>query len=143
MIVTSLEEALRSAQPTSDETLYCIIHLPPSAITAAAGIVAQIGEPFLALTVDEQEVTLVAHADAWDLIALRLPDAEVSPDWRLITFDATLDHSMVGFMARISTTLAEAGVSIYALSAYRRDHLLVKAAQFDAAFAALTKLANS
>ena len=142
MTITSLEEALLQAQPTSDETLYCIIHLPPSAITAAAGIVAQIGEPFLAMTVDGQEVTLVTQADSWDAIARRLPDAEVSSDWRLITFDAALDQSLVGFMARISTVLAEAGVSIYALSAYRRDHLLVKAAQFDTAWAALSNLAN-
>jgi hypothetical protein len=142
MGITSLEEALRKALPTTDQQLYCIIHLPTTAITAAAGMVAQIGEPFLAMIADSHEVTLVAHADAHEAIQDRLPDAQVSLDWRLITFDAVLDHSLTGFLANVATALGEATVSVFALSAYERDHILVPADQFEIAWDTLNKLAG-
>jgi hypothetical protein len=142
MEISNLHEALRQARPVTDEQAYCVIHLPASAITAAAGVAAQIGEPFLALVADHHEVTLVAHADAYQAIQRRLPDTKASLDWRLITFDAVLDQSLVGFLAAIAAALAEAGVSLFALSAYERDHILVKADQFDTAWAVLEKLAG-
>jgi len=45
----------------------------------------------------------------------------------LITFDIVLELSIVGYLAAFSARLAEAGVSIYALSTFLRDHVLVKA----------------
>jgi hypothetical protein len=41
---------------------------------------------------------------------------------------------LIGFMALVSRFLAEAGVSILALSAFERDHILVPAAQFQTAW---------
>ena len=45
--------------------------------------------------------------------------------FRLITFNIVLDLSIVGFMAAVSKKLAEAGISIYAISTFLRDHILV------------------
>ena len=45
--------------------------------------------------------------------------------FRLITFNIVLDLSIVGFMAVVSRRLADEGVSIYVLSTYLRDHILV------------------
>lgn len=138
MGISNLAEALQQANPISDGQLYRVLHLPAQAITAAAGIAAQTGEPFLAVIADRHEVTLVAPAESVEDLARRLPAVKSSRDWRLITFDAVLDQSLVGFLAAISATLAEAGVSIFALSAYERDHILVPSDQFEAAWAALT-----
>jgi hypothetical protein len=71
------------------------------------------------------------------------PDAEISSGWRLITFDVVLEHNLVGFMAAVSRELANVGVSIFALSAFERDHILVQEAQFATAWAVLSALCSA
>jgi hypothetical protein len=137
----TVEQALSKAVLYSDAVSYTLLRLPASAITAAAGVVAQIGEPFCALIVDKNEVSLVIPADALPDFIKRLPGHSAAQQaYRLITFDLELDLALVGFMARVSRALAEAGVSILPLAAYSRDHILVPAAQFDIAMSALRKL---
>jgi len=58
----------------------------------------------------------------------------------LITFDIVLDLSLVGFLSVVSSVLADEGVSIYALSTYLRDHILVKKVDAARAIAALDRL---
>ena len=60
--------------------------------------------------------------------------------YRLITFEIVLDLSVVGFLAAVSARLAEEGVSIYALSTFLRDHILVKGEDADRAAEALRRL---
>lgn len=121
----------------TDGTLYALIHLPAPAITAGAGVLAEIGAPFSALVVDKDEVSLVLPQAEWDLFRNRLPDHREVRDYRLITFDLPLDLGLVGFLARVAGTLADAGIPILALSAFERDHVLVPGAQFQAAWDAL------
>ena len=122
----------------TDDTDYILLKFPPTGITVAAGILAQIGDPFGTVIVDKDEVTLVIPLDVLDDFAKRLHDVERSPDvYRLITFDIVLDFSVVGFMAGISHALADANISILPLAAFSRDHLLVKKADFDKAWGIL------
>jgi len=132
---------LAGATLYSDRQDYQIVHLPASSIMVAAGIVAEIGEPFCALIVDKDEVSLVIPADALTDFAQRLPNHKTANKlYRLITFDIPLDLTLVGFMARVSQALAEANVSILPFAAFTRDHILVPADQFDIAIAALETL---
>jgi uncharacterized protein len=55
-----------------------------------------------------------------------LRDAKIQRGFRLLSFDIELDFSVVGFLAFVAQKLAEAGISIVALGAFSRDHLLVK-----------------
>lgn len=48
-----------------------------------------------------------------------------------------LDLSMVGVLASISAPLADAGVSIFAVSTFDTDYVLVKEVSLEAAVAAL------
>jgi hypothetical protein len=50
----------------------------------------------------------------------------VEGPYRLFTFDIVLDLSIVGFMSVVSTALTESGISVYIISTYLKDHLLVK-----------------
>lgn len=137
----TLQQALMRANPISDGREYALIKLPPKAITAAAGVLAQISEPFCAVIADKDEVTLVIPAEAVQDFAAHLPGHTAAEKYyRLITFDVELDFSLVGFMAAVSRTLADAGLSILPYAAYSRDHLLVSADQFDAAMQALQQL---
>ncbi len=141
--MTTSRDALRHAQLYTDDILYCLVHLPPGAITATAGVLAEIGTPFSTLIADKDEVTLLVPQDAWDDFAHRLPKHEVQAGYRLITFDLVLDVNLVGFLALVSQILADAGVPLLALSAYQRDHILVQAGHFDAAWAALRQAQTS
>jgi uncharacterized protein len=60
--------------------------------------------------------------------------------WKVITFDMVLPFSLVGFLARVSAALADAGIGICALSAYSTDHILVKAPDLETALRTLEKL---
>ena len=137
----TVEQALTAAQLFSDNQDYLLIQLPAKAIMAAAGVIAQIGEPFCAMIVDKDEVSLVIPADAIADFKERLPSYQASnKPYRPITFDIELDMSLVGFMATISRALADTGVPIMTFAAYSRDHLLVPSEQFSVAMAALVKL---
>ena len=63
--------------------------------------------------------------------------------WRMITFDMVLPFSLVGFFARVSSALAEAGISIFALSSYSTDHVFVKNRDLEKAVRTLEKLGMS
>lgn len=137
----TVEQALQQARLIADEQDYALVRLPPSAITAAAGVLAEIGEPFAALLADRDEVTLIIPAEAAADFAPRLPGHQLSPTaYRLITFDVALEPELVGFMARVASALAADGVSLLPYAAFTRDHILVAAADLERALAALNRL---
>lgn len=128
----------------SDGVDYAVVKLPARAITVAAGIVAEIGEPFCTLIVDKDEVSLIIPTEAVEDFASRLIGHITAPTfYRLITFDLELDFNLFGFMAVVSQTLADAKVSILPIAAFSRDHILVPSNQFDIAMQALQKLQSS
>ena len=51
---------------------------------------------------------------------------ESEKNWKLVTFDTKLDFGLVGFISKISSALAEKGISIFIISSYSTDHLMVK-----------------
>jgi hypothetical protein len=75
---------------------------------------------------DKWEVTLLLDEIDFEAMRVGLRDAKIAKGFRLLSFDITLDFSVVGFLAFISNKLAEADISIVALSAFSRDHLLIK-----------------
>ncbi|MFQ6053378.1 MAG: ACT domain-containing protein [Candidatus Bathyarchaeia archaeon] len=97
-------------------------------------------EPFSSVTFDLAEVSLVLRAEEWERLRGRFTDFVEEGPYRLITFEIVLDLSVVGFLAAVSSRLAEEGVSIYALSTFLRDHILVKGEDADRAAEALRRL---
>lgn len=81
--------------------------------------------PFMLLR-DGHEVTLLLDETDWRTMRHAVRDARVEANFRLLTFDIELDWNVVGFLARVTQILADAGISCGALSAFSRDHLLVK-----------------
>ncbi len=47
-------------------------------------------------------------------------------DWRILKVLGPLDFSLVGILAGISTVLAHEGISIFAISTYDTDYILVQ-----------------
>lgn len=136
----TLAEALQQTTFVTNDDTYRLVKLPASAISAAAGIIAQIGEPFCVLIVDAHEVTLLIPDDTVEDFAPRMRDHELGETYRLITADAELAPDLLGFMSTISTALAEANVGVFPYAAYTRDHILVPAVQLSRALETLNAL---
>lgn len=66
-------------------------------------------------------------------------DAKCERGWRLFRVQGSLDFNQVGIIAGLSGALADAGVSIFALSTYDTDYVMVKQADLERAVAALRK----
>jgi hypothetical protein len=57
--------------------------------------------------------------------------------WRCLRVAGTMDFSMVGVVASLVTPLAEAGISVFVVSTFDTDYLLVKENDLEKATAAL------
>ena len=88
----------------------------------------------VSVTATAEELSIVCLAD-------RVPeDIQAERDWRAFVVEGPLDFALVGILARLSGALAEAEISLFALSTYDTDYLLVREAKLEAATAALSKV---
>jgi len=135
MDVTSLSPNLRrlfgSAQLYSDGRPYAVVSLPRDQMRAATILYGGLAEPFAAMIVDKDEITIVMHEMDWSVAGRDLPGMRVLSDYRLITLDVELEAGVAGFVDVVSRLLAEAGVPMLPLAAYSRDHILVRARDLD------------
>ena len=83
-------------------------------------------ESIFMLLRDPFEVTLLLEEEDWRAMRHAARDAKVESGFRLITLDIKLEWNVVGFLARVTELLAGAGVAVGALSAFSRDHLLIR-----------------
>ncbi|ASS73620.1 hypothetical protein CIG75_00590 [Tumebacillus algifaecis] len=60
-------------------------------------------------------------------------EGKIEESWRGLQVAGTLDFSLTGILAGLTSPLAEAGISIFAISTYDTDYLLVKEAVLEAA----------
>lgn len=61
-----------------------------------------------------------------------------SRNWRCLKVAGALDLSMIGVLAELTGLLAEESISVFVLSTFDTDYLLVKETDIDAAIAALS-----
>lgn len=81
-----------------------------------------------------EELSIVCPADL-------VPEGlRAERDWRAFKVEGPLDFALVGILAKLSGALAEAEVSLFAISTYDTDYLLVREAKLEAATAALSQV---
>lgn len=51
--------------------------------------------------------------------------------WRCLKVDGSLDFSLTGIIASLATTLTRAGISIFGMSTYDTDYLMIKDKDFE------------
>jgi hypothetical protein len=66
-------------------------------------------------------------------------DIKCEKDWRILMVQGPLDFSLIGILSSISTVLAQNGISIFAISTYDTDYILIKNKDLDNAIEALIK----
>lgn len=81
--------------------------------------------PFMILR-DAREVTLLIDEIDYGTIRYAIRSAKIEGGFRLVTFNIELGWNVVGYFALISDILARAEIPIGAVSAFSRDHLLIK-----------------
>ena len=87
---------------------------------------------------DPFEVTLLLEEEDWRAMRHAAREARVEAGFRLVTLDVQLGWHVVGYLARVTEILAAEGISVGALSAFSRDHLLVKQDDLGRALRALS-----
>jgi len=142
MDATTLSPELRrlmgGVQLYSDGRPYALVSLPRDQMRAATILFGGLASPFAMMIVDKDEITIVMHEMDWSLAARDLPGMRIRTGYRLITFDTVLDLDTVGFLAAVGRVLAEVNAPILPLSAFSRDHVLVRERDFDRAWKALS-----
>ncbi len=80
---------------------------------------AQAGQ-FYSITKTSDELSVVCCQD-------NIPDGiKCEKDWRILKIEGILDFSLIGILASISVILATNNISIFAISTYNTDYILVK-----------------
>jgi hypothetical protein len=88
--------------------------------------------PFFSITRSDDELSIVVPAE------VDVKSDKSEPGWACLRVAGTLDFALVGVLAEISATLAKAGLSIFAISTFDTDYILVKNENLKAARDALT-----
>lgn len=106
-------------------------------------------EPLTVFQVDNlQEVNLSINplniSITTDEISVVAPTSQVPAEtvnredgWQMFKIEGVLDFSLIGILAKISGVLAKENISIFALSTFNTDYILVKADKVHKAVRAL------
>lgn len=82
---------------------------------------------FLSITSTYQEISIVCDESVVP------PDVKAVKGWRAFKVEGQLDMSMTGVISALTGPLAASGISVFSVSTYDTDYLLVKSERFDEA----------
>ncbi len=118
-------------QPVSIKTL-SVLSEPFSVCKVASYEGVDLSTPFVFTGSTDREKSLVCPT-------CRVPEATLAREdgWRAFRIEGSLDFSLVGILARISSVLAAEGIGIFAISTFDTDYILVKADNLERALAVL------
>jgi uncharacterized protein len=127
---TDLAALLRSMQPALHPQVYVFV-------TLKGGETQPSVNPIMTFREEEGLTLILPEAEA------RAANISGSLACRMITLQVQSSLSALGFLAAITTRLAEAGLAVNPVSAYFHDHLFVPAERADEALAVLRSLATA
>lgn len=78
-------------------------------------------QEFYSITKTDEELSIVLDE------GIEIQSNIVEDNWRAIKIVGTLDFTLIGILSKISTILAQSEISIFAISTYNTDYILVKA----------------
>jgi hypothetical protein len=84
--------------------------------------VPPLSDKVFAVITDGVEITLVAELDHG------LEVLEEESPFKIISFDTRLPFDLIGFLAYITKLLADQNISLFAISSFSTDHILMKEA---------------
>ena len=88
---------------------------------------------FFSITKTEDEISVVMLQDKIS------SEIKAEKDWRILKVEGTLDFSLIGILAKISGILAKNSISIFVISTFNTDYILVKEEKIEKAMTVLSK----
>ena len=82
---------------------------------------------FYSITKTEEEISIVADNE------INIQSDNVEKNWKIIKIEGVLDFSLIGILSKISEVLADNNISIFVVSTYNTDYILVKEDNIDKA----------
>lgn len=86
---------------------------------------------FFSITRTADELSIVCPQD------LVSDNIQSEPGWRCLRVAGAMDFLLVGVVASLVAPLAHAGISVFVISTFNTDYLLVKDSKLEAALSAL------
>jgi uncharacterized protein len=93
--------------------------------------------PFFSITRTGEELSVVTEL-SWVPVGV-----QSQPDWRALKVHGPFVLSEIGVLCALATPLAEARISLFAVSTFDTDYLLVASESLPAAIAALERAGHS
>ena len=88
---------------------------------------------FFSITKTEDEISVVMLQDKIS------SEIKADKDWKILKVEGTLDFSLIGILAKISGILAKNSISIFVISTFNTDYILVKEEKIEKAMTVLSK----
>ena len=84
-------------------------------------------EEFFSITKTEDELSIICLQDKIK------DDVLCERNWKVLKIEGPLDFSLIGILSKISTLMANNNISIFAISTYDTDYILIKEESIDKA----------
>ncbi|MCM3584874.1 ACT domain-containing protein [Mesobacillus maritimus] len=102
------------------DSTYSVVKLPPTETIPLWALNADV----FSITRTDEELSIVCPSEC---LAINEALKDVEKDWKCIRVEGVLDFSLTGILASLANPLAENKISIFAISTFNTDYLLIKA----------------
>lgn len=93
---------------------------------------------FYSITRTDEELSIVCETS----LAENNGANKIEPNWKILKVLGPLDFSLTGILSKISASLSDGGVSIFAISTFDTDYILVKSAVLEKAVSLLNAMSS-
>ena len=91
-------------------------------------------KPFTFLSVTDDEISLVCETAS-------VPEGttDIEHGWKCLKISGILDFGLIGIIAKIATQLAAQEISVFVISTFNTDYILLKAEKYEQAVRVLSE----
>ena len=108
------------------DSTFSVMKLPPSETIPLWALNCDV----FSITRTDEELSVVCPSEC---LPINEQMKDVENDWKCIKVEGVLDFSLTGILSSLANTLAENKISIFAISTFNTDYLLVKRHTIDRA----------
>ena len=101
------------------DSTFSIVKIPPTETVPSWAIKCDV----FSITRTNEELSIVCPSDC---LPINEELRDVENDWKCIKVEGVLDFGLTGILASLANPLAENKISIFAVSTFNTDYLLVK-----------------
>ena len=92
---------------------------------------------FFSTTYTEEEISIVCESEYIPQTTASSSESKIESDWVMFKVEGPLDFALIGILSHLSSLLARKYISIFAISTYDTDYVMLKSDQKAQAIKAL------